>query len=254
MITIYKESEYFSPEVLINVGDYSFSKYITLNLKLDIEKNFDFAIIKFSEKILDEIVMNKDDKVIIQLGYNNQLEKIFTGYVTDVKDFEITAKNNFLKLVNTNINKSFTNATFDEVLRFILNQASIQNMSIKNEDTVIKNLISIKNKNGLDAIKYLEQKFNIKDSLYFFKNDKFFYNDKEVQRENYELIYGSNILNLQNLCPKIWEVETISIPKINLLDDIYIEHYKLTGTFKVEKINFIVNDYGFIRTKITIKE
>ena len=103
-------------------------------------------------------------------------------------------------------------------------------------------------------IKYLEQKFNIKDSLYFFKNDKFFYNDKEIQQENYELIYGSNILNLQNLCPKVWEVETISMPKINLLDDIYIEHYKLTGTFKVEKINFIVNDYGFIRTKITIKE
>ena len=151
MITIYEESEYFSPEVLVNIGDYSFSKYITLNLKLDIEKNFDFAIIKFSEKILDEIIVNKDDKVIIQLGYNNELEKVFTGYVTDVKDFEIVAKNKFLNLINTNINKSFTNTTFDEVLRFILNQASIQNMSIKNEDTIIKNLISIKNKNGLDA-------------------------------------------------------------------------------------------------------
>ena len=96
MITIYRESEYFSPEVLVNIGDYSFSKYITLNLKLDIEKNFDFAIIKFSEKILDEIIINKDDKVIIQLGYNNELEKVFTGYVTDVKDFEIVAKNKFL--------------------------------------------------------------------------------------------------------------------------------------------------------------
>ena len=44
------------------------------------------------------------------------------------------------------------------------------------------------------------------------------------------------------------------MPKINLLDDIYIEHYKLTGIFKVQKINFIVNDYGFVRTKITIEE
>ncbi len=35
---MYKENEYFSPEVLVNVGSYSFSKYITLNLKLDIEK------------------------------------------------------------------------------------------------------------------------------------------------------------------------------------------------------------------------
>lgn len=251
---MYKENEYFSPEILVSIGSYTFSKYITLNLKLDIDKNFDFAIIKFSEKILDEILINKDDEVVIQLGYNNELEKIFTGYVTDVKDFEIIAKNKFLNLVNININKSFTNATFDEILKFILNQANIQDMTIKSDITVIKNLISIKNKNGLDSIKYLEQKFNIKDSLYFFKNDKFLYNDKEKQQESYELIYGNNILNLQNLCPKVWEVETISMPKLNLLDNIYIEHYKLTGTFKVEKINFIVNDYGFIRTKITIKE
>lgn len=251
---MYKENEYFSPEILVSIGSYTFSKYVTLNLKLDIDKNFDFAIIKFSEKILDEILINKDDEVVIQLGYNNELEKIFTGYVTDVKDFEIIAKNKFLNLVNININKSFTNATFDEILKFILNQANIQDMTIKSDITVIKNLISIKNKNGLDSIKYLEQKFNIKDSLYFFKNDKFLYNDKEKQQESYELIYGNNILNLQNLCPKVWEVETISMPKLNLLDNIYIEHYKLTGTFKVEKINFIVNDYGFIRTKITIKE
>lgn len=251
---MYKENEYFSPEILVSIGSYTFSKYITLNLKLDIDKNFDFAIIKFSEKILDEILINKDDEVVIQLGYNNELEKIFTGYVTDVKDFEIIAKNKFLNLVNININKSFTNATFDEILKFILNQANIQDMTIKSDITVIKNLISIKNKNGLDSIKYLEQKFNIKDSLYFFKNDKFLYNDKEKQQESYELIYGNNILNLQNLCPKVWEVETISMPKLNLLDNIYIEHYKLTGTFKVEKINFIVNDYGFIRTKITIRE
>lgn len=251
---MYKENEYFSPEILVSIGSYTFSKYVTLNLKLDIDKNFDFAIIKFSEKILDEILINKDDEVVIQLGYNNELEKIFTGYVTDVKDFEIIAKNKFLNLVNININKSFTNATFDEILKFILNQANIQDMTIKSDITVIKNLISIKNKNGLDSIKYLEQKFNIKDSLYFFKNDKFLYNDKEKQQESYELIYGNNILNLQNLCPKVWEVETISMPKLNLLDNIYIEHHKLTGTFKVEKINFIVNDYGFIRTKITIRE
>lgn len=251
---MYKENEYFSPEILVSIGSYTFSKYVTLNLKLDIDKNFDFAIIKFSEKILDEILINKDDEVIIQLGYNNELEKVFTGYVTDVKDFEIVAKNKFLNLINTNINKSFTNATFDEILKFILNQANIQDMVIKSDITVIKNLISIKNKNGLDSIKYLEQKFNIKESLYFFKNDKFLYNDKEKQQESYELIYGNNILNLQNLCPKVWEVETISMPKLNLLDNIYIEHYKLTGTFKVEKINFIVNDYGFIRTKITIRE
>ena len=251
---MYKENEYFSPEILVSIGSYTFSKYITLNLKLDIDKNFDFAIIKFSEKILDEMLINKDDEVVIQLGYNNELEKVFTGYVTDVKDFEIVAKNKFLNLINININKSFTNATFDEILKFILNQANIQDMVIKSDITVIKNLISIKNKNGLDSIKYLEQKFNIKDSLYFFKNDKFLYNDKEKRQESYELIYGNNILNLQNLCPKVWEVETISMPKLNLLDNIYIEHYKLTGTFKVEKINFIVNDYGFIRTKITIRE
>ena len=44
------------------------------------------------------------------------------------------------------------------------------------------------------------------------------------------------------------------MPKINLLDDIYIEHNKLTGIIRVQRINFIVNDYGFVRTKITIEE
>lgn len=249
-----KESDYFSPEFLINIGNYEITKGIQLDLFLDLEKNSDVAILKFTPKILREINISKNDKVTIFLGYNGSFTKKFVGTVFSFKNDEVVAKNGFYTLFNILINKNFVNCDFMEILNFILNQAETTEKDIKDDVYPVKNLINIKNLNGIKAIDYIEKKWNIKNSVYYFENEKFIYNIDHQQEKNTVLKYGETIIDLQNLCPKIWEITTISVPDLKLRDIIEISHPKLTGKFKIIKLNFTINDYGFIRTKITIKE
>lgn len=249
-----KESDYFSPEFLVRIGNYEINKGVQLNLFLDLEKNSDILIIKFTPKILIEINISKNDNVEVFIGYNGNFIKKFVGSVVSFKNDEVVARNNFYRLSNILINKNFINCDFMEVLNFILNQAEIIEKNIKSDIYAVKNLINIKNLTGIKAIDYIEKKWNIKNSIYYFENEKFIYNAEHKQEKISVLKYGESIIDLQNLCPKIWEITTISVPELNLRDIIEVSHPKLKGKFEIIKLNFIVNDYGFIRTKITIKE
>ena len=73
---------------------------------------------------------------------------------------------------------------------------------------------------------------------------------KPKQEKVYTFEYGVNILNLDRVGGK-WELETISAPFVKHSHEIVVNHPKVSGTFEVEKVVFITNDDGFIRTYIT---
>lgn len=257
---MYREQEYFSPEVLAKVGDYEINAGIEIKMVLDLKKDYDFVNIKITPAILKSMDTNfvnnftkSGDDIEVFLGYNEKFEKVFTGIVTSYKNDEITGKNYFYKISNILINRNFTNCTFDEMLKFILNQGDITNIDIKTEATSVKKLLNIKDLNGLEAIKYIEQKWGIKDSIYYFENDKFIYNGEHKQSKIQVFKYAENILNIENIEKGFWEIETISVPSLKLRDIAYISHPKLQGEFQVISLKFTVNQYGFVRTKFTIK-
>lgn len=248
------EYEYFSPEIIIEIGSYTIKKDITAEIRIDLEKAADWAVIKFSDKLLNAVLVSKYDTVKIYIGYNNQYESIFSGFVMSVQNNEITAKNKFIRLSEIMLTKSFVKCTPQEIIKFILNIAEIESFELNSEPYPIKNLISIRNMNCIEILKYIEIKWRIKDCIYYFDFETFKWNIPKIQTEYFKFEYGENILELQNICPEEWELTTISVPQIKLLDKIVVNHPKLSADMTVTAINFYVNEFGFIRTKLTIKE
>lgn len=243
--------EYFSPEVNIQIGSYSIQKNIILELRLDTEKSFDWVKIKFTTKLLETLNIQKDDRVTVSLGYNGSLDEVFIGNVTGVKNNEVIARDDFIKLNKTHIIHTFVKCTPQEIISFVLDKSGINSMKLSEEAYSMKDLISIRNLTALETLNYIDIKFEIKKPMYFFRGETFEWNIAHEQDITYTFEYGENILDLQNICPKVWELYTISMPKIKVLDEIEVIHNKINGTFKTDAITFYINDYGFVRTKIT---
>lgn len=245
--------EYFSPEVRIEIGNYIVEKHIILELHLDDEKTFDWAIITFTVDLLRLLSMNKGDRVRIFLGYEGILDEILVGDVIGIKRDKLYIRNDFVKLAKTFVVKSFVKCTPQEVVAFILGQAGVD-YKLSSEAYPMRDLLSIGNQTALEALKYVDQKWGIRNSIYLFRGATFEWNMPHEQQVIYTFEYTKNILDLQNICPKVWELTTISVPKIKVLDYINVQHFKIKGTFKVHLITFSVNDWGFVRTKLTFRE
>lgn len=248
------ESDYFSPEVHIEIGSYVVEKHIILELRLDIEKTFDWATITFTTELLKNMNVSKGNRARIYLGYRGELDEILVGDVFDVKRDKVYIRNDFIKLASVRIIKSFQKCTPQEVMAFVLNKAGVSNINLDGTAYPMRELLSIGRMTALEAIKYIEQKWDIRNSIYLFRGEQFEWNVPHKQSFYYNFEYGVNILDLQNTCPRVWELCTVSVPKIKVLDYINVEHPKISGSFEVQAVTFYVNDFGFVRTKLTFKE
>lgn len=249
-----KECEYFSPEVLVKIGTYTITKHITMEIRLDDEKTFDWANVNFTVELLKQLKIQKGDRAYIYLGYDGELEEILVGDVFSIQNNKVHIRNDYIKLATRKVIQSFRKCTPQEVLSFMLSRSGVKEYKLSSNVYPIRELLSIGKLTVLEAIKYVEQKWQIKNSVYLFRGECFEWDMQHSQSKVYSFEYGVNILDLQNTCPKVWELTTISVPKIKVLDEININHMKISGTYKVHAINFYVNDYGFVRTKLTFKE
>ena len=67
-----------------------------------------------------KISLNKKDQAVINLGYNNSFEEVFSGYVAQGYDGggfanEVNLKDDMLLLEETTINNTFLNTTPQEI-------------------------------------------------------------------------------------------------------------------------------------------
>ena len=77
----------------------------------------------------------------------------------------------------------------------------------------------------------------------------FYWGEIPKQTEILEFEYANNIISL-NLVNGLWELVTVSIPSLQHSQKIQVTHPRLSGIFETEKIIFMTNDAGFIRTRI----
>lgn len=246
--------EFFSPEVRVDIGNYSFEKDISLQVALDDDKSCDWAVVTLSEKLLSKVNISKELPVKIYLGYQGNLEEILAGEVIGIRDNEIHIRNAFIKLMRTKITQNFVRCTPQEVVSFVLNQAGIEQSELGTEPYPMMKLLSVRQQTGLDVLKYVDQKWSLNNSYYYFEGSLFKWNVKEDTSKVYSFIYGENIIDLQNICPKTWELTTISVPQLKVRKYIEVQHPKINGMYQIKKLMFEVNESGFIRTKITFKE
>lgn len=242
----------FYPNMLVTIGDYQFKQGISLKAYIDRNRPFDWGKISFSNPFKEHIQVQAQDDISIRLGYNGELQEAFVGNVVEGYDGynsmnEIMFKDRTLKLEKTYISGAFIGCTPQEILLEGLKLAGIEEYHLS-KTQYIPQTLTIKNKNMIQVIKQINNSWGIDVKSSFIKGI-FYWGEIPEQKEILEFEYANNIISL-DLVNGQWELVTVSIPSLQHSQKIQVTHPRLSGTFEVEKLIFMTNEAGFIRTKI----
>lgn len=247
-------NDFFYPEYEVKVGKNIITEAIQLETQLDNNISFDWTHISFTNNLLAELNIKKEDEFSLSIGYEGGLEEIFTGYVTDIQGNTIIIKNEMLKLAKVKITNSFISSIPQEIITFILEKAGVIEYELSKEAYPIKKLLNLSKVSGTEALKMVDKAFNIPSSTSIFKCKKFEWNVPARQDKIYNFIYAENIINLEPTETKTWELTTIAVPFVKIFNKINVEHPKVSGEFDVNQIKIMIDESGFIRTRLTFKE
>lgn len=246
-------TELFYPEMNAQLGKYYFSEGIQIEAYSSSDSYFDWAKVKFTSQYKDKISLTQNEKAVLQLGYNGNLNEIFTGYISKPYNSggsmnEVILKDDMLLLENTVINNTFMEVTPQEILTYCLTMAGIKNIKLSTNWYPEKSRVPIQKKNVIGVINTIHTTWNISEKFYF-SDGVFYWGTTPEQTKIYTFEYGNNIISL-NKSGGVWELVTVSAPFIKHSQLIELVHPQISGQFKVKKIEFLTNDSGFIRTHI----
>jgi hypothetical protein len=247
-----EESELFYPETLAAIGDYVFQQGVTVEAHSSKSSYFDWAKVRFTKQFEDVISIDKMEQASIRMGYDGVFDEVFQGYVANTYNGaapnEILLKDAAILLETTTINHTFLNTTPQEVIRFLLAQAGVTDYQLSAKEYPQKARVVIANKSGIQTINEIHSAWEIKRT-WFFAGGVFYWGMRPEQDQIYSFEYAVNIISL-NRAGGLWELETVSAPFIRHSDKITVTHPKVTGKFEVQKITFLTNESGFVRTYI----
>lgn len=241
----------FYPEYAITIGDYTVNQGINFETLSSKKTTFDYAKIKLTSKIIDKILFQNGDPVHIQVGYNGSMHMTFSGIVTDNNQHdEIICKDIMIKVYQTPITETFVDASADEVVKYLLSKAGIDDYVLEN-GSYIRKLFIVNKVNGVELLKLINMSYGIHHSFYALGGT--FYWGTEAPGTNmvYNFTYGENIIELIKR-NSTWYMTSVALP-INHSDTIQVDHPSLSGTFKVTSVkHYTVN--GFLRMDIAFTE
>lgn len=169
-------------------------------------------------------------------------------YVFDQKGKEIMIKDDMMKLDRVTIKASFVDCEPQDVIRYVLACAGIEDYVLSDEHYGKKDLFVIDRKSGINTIAEVNSSWGIKNP-FFFQKKVFYWGTKEEQKEIYVLEEGETILSL-NKYGDLWEAETIAIPWIHHSQEVEVQHSKYSGIVTVEKTIVRSDDTGAVHMYI----
>ncbi|EPR07758.1 hypothetical protein [Ruminiclostridium papyrosolvens] len=246
-------TELFYPEISVELGTYSFTEGIEIEVYSSQSSYFDWAKVRFTEQFKDKLSLSSKEKALIQLGYNSVFDDVFEGYITKSYNSgtyanEILLKDEMIFLEETTISNTFLDSTPQEIISFCLSKAGVTNVKLSNVSYPTKARIPIFQKSVIAVLKEINAVWNISQK-FFFSGGIFYWGEKPEQEKVYSFEYGTNIISL-NRPGGVWELETVSAPFIKHSQKISISHPEVSGEFEVKKVVFTTNEAGFIRTYI----
>ena len=245
-------TELFYPDIRVQLGKYIFSQGTELGVYSSQDSYFDWAKVRFVRQFRDKISLTAREKAVVQLGYNGVFDDVFEGYVSKPYSGsalnEILLKDDMLLLEETLINKSFLNASPQEVLTYCLQKAGVREYRLDSTRYRTKPRFAVEQKDVISVINGINSAWSIAQR-FFFQGGVFYWGVKPEQAKVYQFEYGSNIIAL-NKSAGAWELETVSAPFIKHSQLIDVEHPEVSGRFEVKRIVFTTNEAGFIRTYI----
>lgn len=245
--------ELFYPDISVTIGKYNFTKGIEVEVYSSKTSYFDWAKIRFTKQFQNEISINNKENAMIELGYNYVLNEVFKGYVSkpynkSISVHEILLKDHMILLEETYITNTFIDAAPQEIISFCLAKAGVTNFKLSNKMYPQKKSVPVNKKNIIDVINQVHAVWDITER-FFFSDGVFYWGEKPPQKKIYTFEYGVNIISL-NRSAGVWELETVSAPFIKHSHKINVDHPQISGEFEVEKVVFVTNETGFIRTRI----
>ena len=220
----------------MTVGEYEITKGIEVECFSSKESHMDWCRVELSPQ-LQGIVKFKDmDEASVELGYEDDYDTLMEGYVRSGKsDYwkEIMIKDDMMKLDRVVIKASFVDCEPQDVIRYILTCAGIENYILTDAYYGKKNTFVIDKMSGIKAITEVNSSWGI-NNPFFFQEKIFYWGTKREQKEMYVLEEGQTILSL-NKYGSLWEVETIAVPWIHHSQEVEIQHSKYNGIVTVEK-------------------
>lgn len=243
-------SDFFYPEIQVDIGNYTFKKGIEVEVISTKDSYFDWAKVRFTKGFNQKITLKKYDEIKILIGYNQNLNEVFTGYLakSGAAKNEVVFKDKMILLERTTITNTFLNVIPQELIKYLLDKAGIKNYKLSEEFYPSKKQFPVYEKNLISLLNEINTNWNI-ENKFFFQNDVFYWGSKAEQKYKYTFEYAKNIISLEKINDE-WELTTVSIPLIKHGDVIGIDHYQISGDFVVNKIIFTTTQDGFIRTKI----
>ncbi|PWM25630.1 MAG: serine/arginine repetitive matrix protein 2 [Limosilactobacillus fermentum] len=246
-------TELYYPQIEARVGSYSFDQGVEIEVFSSQDSYFDWAKVRFTEQYQPKISLNKKDQAVINLGYNNSFEEVFSGYVAQGYDGggfanEVNLKDDMLLLEETTINNTFLNTTPQEMISYFLSQAGVTKMKLSAQGYPERKQVPIRKMNVIQAINAVHAAWGIRKKFFFF-GGMFYWGERPEQKKVYAFEYGVNILGLTR-AGGVWELETVSAPFVKHSHNINVIHPQVSGEFEVKKVVSTTNDSGFIRTKI----
>lgn len=211
----------------ITIGDYQFEGVHSVNIERSAKMLADTAIIELP---LQAVFENKDkkniakqikrgDAVTIELGYDNNLEFQFKGFVKSVTAKEktvIECEDNAFLLRKNIENKSFQNTTLQEVMQYIATQTNVE---LSNDLPEINfSSFILQNVTGLQAVKQIKDKYGLQ---IFFQYDGKLYAGLAYTYDTGDVIYDlqKNViqsdLEFKSEDELLYKIKAISIQKDN---------------------------------------
>ena len=246
-----KYKKLISPEFRVTVGDYEVTDGIEVECFSSKESHMDWCRVELSPQLQGVLKFKDMDEASVELGYEDDFDSLIDGYVrcgdTDYWK-EIMIKDDMMKLDRVTIKASFVDCEPQDVIRYVLACAGIEDYVLSDEHYGKKDLFVIDRKSGINTIAEVNSSWGIKNP-FFFQKKVFYWGTKEEQKEIYVLEEGETILSL-NKYGDLWEAETIAIPWIHHSQEVEVQHSKYSGIVTVEKTIVRSDDTGAVHMYI----
>lgn len=240
-----------SPEFRVTVGNYELTNGMEVECFSSKESHMDWCKVELSTEFQGIIEYKDMDYAVVELGYDDDFDILMEGYVRcNETDYwkEIMIKDDMMKLERVDVKATFIDCTPQDVIRYILACAGIENFKLSDEVHGKKKVFAIDKRNGIKAIMEVNGSWGINSSFYF-QNGVFYWGTGKEQKEIYTLEEGETILSL-NKYGDLWEAETLGIPWIHHSQTVIVEHSKYTGTAQIEKTIVKSDENGFVHMYI----
>lgn len=211
----------------------------------------DWCRVELSPELQGHLQFEDMDVARVELGYDGDYDSLINGYVRcEKEDYwkEIMIKDDLMKLERVEIKTSFIDCEPQDVVRYVLACAGIENYVMCGNYFGKRERLVIDRRNGIQALAEVNSSWGISIPFYFL--DKVFYwGAGREQDDIYILEEDETILSL-NKYGSLWEAETIAIPWIHHSQKIMVSHSKYEGVVEVEKTIIRSDDTGAVHMYI----